>query len=137
MPPSQASTFKLACSSAVVAEHSSLLYPLTLCVSGPSHPLVACSALCVCLLFTCYTPFRLPERKLSQLLTSPRQHTGLTSYLWLFLIQGKKLGSLAQFVSPIPGYMPTQKAYILLYFPTVTWVLARTHFLPFLVLRNG
>lgn len=89
---------------------------------GPSHPLVACSALCVCLLFTCYTPFQAPRESF---LSYWPHHANI----WVnivsvaFLIQGKKLKPLAQFMSPILSYMPTRKPHSSLFPTPVTWVL--------------
>ena len=93
-----------------VAGHSSLLYPLALCVSGPQHLLVAWSALCVCLLFICYIPFQAPrESFLSYWPHHANIWVNIVSVAFCNL-EGKKLSSLAWFVSPILSYTPTQKA---------------------------
>ena len=91
-----------------VAGHSSLLYPLALCVSGPQHLLVACSALCVCLLFS-YTPFQAPRESF---LSRPHHANICVNIVSVAFcnLEGKKLSPLAWFVSPILSYTPTQKA---------------------------
>ena len=140
VPPSRASIFKPA-----------VLFPLRSgwsLIPSSSHWPGVFQALSICRLpaaasmsvYTYGSPAtllsRLPERTSSIIdLTMPT--SGLTSYLWFFVIQREKLSSLAQSVSPVLSYTPTQKATFLSVPTRVTQVLTWTHFLPILGLCSG
>ena len=120
-----------------VADHSSLLlYPIDPVCFRPS-------ASAGCLQWPLFLSTHMahvlhsfPERTSSIIdLTMPT--SGLTSYLWLFVIQRGKLSSLARSVSPVLSYTPTQKATFLSVPTRVTQVLTWTHFLPILGLYSG